>query len=158
MSSGSIFQMHGGRMRDCSASAQRRIVSGGCVHLNQANATLLHTTLDGCTASSVSKEAHGGGVAMIGGAFKYVLCHHTIKEYQGEMGVLAFTFWVELFVGAMLCPWAILNGEAQKLMFETEQPFADWALLWFTGAYGGVRVGPTRERYPRCEHGRGLRA
>lgn len=78
-------------------------------------------------------------VAMIGGAFKYVLCHHTIKEYQGQMGVLAFTFWVELFVGAMLTPWAIMNGEAEKLMY-TEQSTSAWALLWFTGAFGGVRV------------------
>jgi len=78
-------------------------------------------------------------VAMVGGAFKYVLCHHTIREYQGQMGVLAFTFWVELFVGVMLTPWAILSGEAHKLM-TTEQPTSAWALLWFTGAFGGVRV------------------
>ena len=30
-------------------------------------------------------------------------------------GVLAFTFWVEVFVGFMLLPWAILNGEALQL-------------------------------------------
>jgi len=79
-------------------------------------------------------------VAMIGGAFKYVLCHATIKTYQQEMGVLAFTFWVECFVGLMLLPWAVLNGEAYKLLFETEQSAYEWALLWFTGAFGGVRV------------------
>jgi hypothetical protein len=79
-------------------------------------------------------------VAMVGGAFKYVLCHKAIKDFREEMGVLAFTFWVELFVGAMLTPWALLNGEAHKLMFETEQSAGEWALLWFTGAFGGVRV------------------
>ena len=92
--------------------------------------------------SEVGSQAFGAimmVVAMIGGAFKYVLCHHTIKEYQGQMGVLAFTFWVELFVGAMLTPWAIMSGEAEKLMY-TEQSNSAWALLWFTGAFGGVRV------------------
>lgn len=79
-------------------------------------------------------------VAMIGGAFKYVLCHKAISEFRQEMGVLAFTFWVEIFVGLMLTPWALFNGEAHKLMFETEQPLGDWILLWATGAFGGVRV------------------
>jgi len=78
-------------------------------------------------------------VAMIGGAFKYVLCHHTIKEYQADMGVLAFTFWVEIFTGLMLTPWAILNGEAWTLI-TMDQSASAWALLWFTGAFGGVRI------------------
>jgi len=33
-----------------------------------------------------------------------------------------------------------MGGEAYKLMFETEQSTGEWALLWFTGAFGGVRV------------------
>ena len=79
-------------------------------------------------------------VAMIGGAFKYVLCHKAISEYRSQMGVLAFTFWVETFVGLMLLPWAIANGEARQLLFETHQSWSAWALLWGTGAFGGVRV------------------
>lgn len=78
-------------------------------------------------------------VAMLGGAFKYVLCHATIREFRGEMGIPLFTFWVEIGIGLMLAPWAILNGEAALLIF-TPQPMSAWALLWFTGAFGGVRV------------------
>ena len=79
-------------------------------------------------------------VAMVGGAFKYVLCHKAIKDFQQEMGVLTFTFWVEAFVGLMLTPWAVLNGEAYKLAFETDNTMGGWMLLWFTGAFGGVRI------------------
>ena len=56
-----------------------------------------------------------------------------------DLGVLAFTFWVEIFVTVMLTPWAVLNGEAATLLYGGFSP-RDWALLWFTGAYGGVRV------------------
>ena len=34
-------------------------------------------------------------LAVISGAFKYVLAHKVIKEYRHSMGTLAFTFWVE---------------------------------------------------------------
>eukprot|EP00966_Prymnesium_polylepis_P089624 2075356-Prymnesium_polylepis.1 len=40
----------------------------------------------------------------------------------------------------MLTPWAILNGEAKALLFGTATSLKDWALLWFTAAYGGVRI------------------
>ena len=43
------------------------------------------------------------------------------------------------FIDLMYQHWK-LYGEAQKLMFETEQPMADWALLWFTGAFGGGEI------------------
>jgi len=78
-------------------------------------------------------------VAMVGGAFKYVLCHKAIKEFREEMGVLGFTFWVETFVGLMLLPWAVLNGEAYA-MATSGSTLGEWALLWFTAAFGGVRV------------------
>uniref|UniRef100_A0A7S2JN33 EamA domain-containing protein n=1 Tax=Haptolina brevifila TaxID=156173 RepID=A0A7S2JN33_9EUKA len=78
-------------------------------------------------------------VAMVGGAFKYVLCHKAIKDFREQMGVLAFTFWVEVFVGLMLLPWAVINGEVYK-MVTTDQNIADWVLLWFTAAFGGVRI------------------
>jgi len=78
-------------------------------------------------------------VAMVGGAFKYVLCHKAIGDFRKEMGVLSFTFWIETFVGLMLLPWAIANGEAYRMMTEEQTPAA-WALVWFTGAFGGVRV------------------
>ena len=77
--------------------------------------------------------------AVVGGAFKYVLAHAMIHSYKKSLGTIAFTFWVEIFVGLMLTPWAVLNGEANALI---TGPYtrADWALLLFTAAYGGVRI------------------
>ena len=77
--------------------------------------------------------------AVVAGAFKYVLAHAMIKEYKASLGTLAFTFWIEVFAGLLLLPWACFNGEAERLMFGTSSP-SDWALLSFTAAYGGVRI------------------
>lgn len=93
--------------------------------------------------SEAGSQTYGGVMmllAVVGGAFKYVLCHKMIKEFQEQMGVLAFTFWVEIFVGSMLLPWALLNGEARKMIFETENTAAQWAGMWVVAAIGGVRV------------------
>lgn len=80
-------------------------------------------------------------IAVIGGAFKYVLARAMIQKFRDDLGVLSFTFWVEVIVGLMLTPFAVLNGEASKLIYGGEAATAtDWALLWFTGAYGGVRI------------------
>lgn len=78
-------------------------------------------------------------VAVVSGAFKYVMAHQMIRAFREDLGVLAFTFWVELFVTIMLTPWAVLNGEAEMLLYG-DFSVKDWALLWFTGAYGGVRI------------------
>jgi drug/metabolite transporter (DMT)-like permease len=79
--------------------------------------------------------------AVIAGAFKYVLAHSIIKQYKNQMGTLAFTFWVEIFVGFMLIPWAYFNGELQLLFWgDAVQTTSDWLLLCFTAAYGGVRI------------------
>ena len=56
-------------------------------------------------------------VAVISGAFKYVMAHAIIRNFREDMGVLAFTFWVEVLVALMLSPWAYLNGEAYELIF-----------------------------------------
>lgn len=78
-------------------------------------------------------------VAVVAGAFKYVLAHALIKEYRQSLGTLSFTFWVEIIVGLMLVPWAVASGEAVALL---TNPYsrADWTLLMFTAAYGGVRI------------------
>lgn len=79
--------------------------------------------------------------AVVSGAFKYVMAHKMIRTFRDDLGTLAFTFWVEVLVAVMLTPWAILNGEAEMLIFGGAASSAtDWALLWFTGAYGGVRI------------------
>ena len=92
--------------------------------------------------SAAGSQLFGSGmmlIAMLGGAFKYVLCHAAIKEFQAELGVLGFTFWVEVVVALLLAPWALLNGELAR-MFAEERSAGGWALLLFAGAFGGVRV------------------
>ena len=79
-------------------------------------------------------------IAVISGAFKYVFAHATIKRYRNELGVLAFTFWVEVFVGVMLLPWALLDGEMRALVSDADRSLGDWILLWAAAAYGGVRI------------------
>ena len=80
-------------------------------------------------------------VAVVSGAFKYVMAHAMIRDFRDDLGVLAFTFWIDILVALMLAPWAILNGEAERLIFGgAVSSTTDWGLLWFTGAYGGVRI------------------
>ena len=45
-------------------------------------------------------------VAVVSGAFKYVMAHAMIRSFRDDLGVLAFTFWVEAIVSVMLTPWA----------------------------------------------------
>ena len=78
-------------------------------------------------------------LAVVAGAFKYVMAHSMIRTFRESLGVLAFTFWVEIFVAIILAPWAYLNGEAEELIYGNYSG-RDWALLWFTGVYGGVRI------------------
>ena len=80
-------------------------------------------------------------LAVISGAFKYVLAHKVIKDCRHSMGTLAFTFWVEVIVGVVLLPWALLNGELYKLATgEEASTVGEWVLLLLTAAYGGVRI------------------
>ena len=34
------------------------------------------------------------------------MAHKMVNDFRKDLGVLAFTFWVEVFVGLMLTPWA----------------------------------------------------
>ena len=79
-------------------------------------------------------------LAIFAGAFKYVLAHRMITTYKKELGTLSFLFWVESFVAILLTPWAIGNGEAAQLIAGARRPLGDWLLLYFTAAFGGVRV------------------
>lgn len=78
--------------------------------------------------------------AVFAGAFKYVLAHKMVTTYKNELGTLSFLFWVECFVAALLTPWAVANGEMSAMLFDADRPLSQWLLLYFTAAYGGVRV------------------
>lgn len=77
--------------------------------------------------------------AVIFGALKYVIAHKMIKRYKNEMGVLGFTFWMEVFSTLLLFPWAIVNGEMAMLVL-TPRSFDQWLMLVGISAFGGVRV------------------
>jgi drug/metabolite transporter (DMT)-like permease len=79
-------------------------------------------------------------LAIFAGAFKYVLAHKMITTYKKELGTLSFLFWVEIFVAILLFPWAIGNGEAAQLIAGEHRTLREWLLLYFTAAFGGVRV------------------
>ena len=99
------------------------------------------TTLGSSSYDSTPLGVLAMTLAVIAGAFKYVLAHAIIKKYKNTLGTFAFTFWVEVFVAIMLTPWAVLNGEAEELLIgEWAHSSNDWALLSFTAAYGGVRI------------------
>lgn len=97
---------------------------------------------------STSLEATPGGVlfmiaAVFAGAWKYVLAHQVITGFRREYGTLAFLFWVEWITAVILAPWAFANGEARALVEAAvfnAYTRADWALLFGTAAYGGVRI------------------
>ena len=74
-------------------------------------------------------------LSTVAGALKYVLAHSAIKRYKNSMGVLGFTFWMEVFA-LLLVPWSVINGEARLVWVST----TNWGLLVGTGAFGGVRV------------------
>ena len=45
--------------------------------------------------------------AVISGAFKYVMAHAMIKKYKDSLGVLAFTFWVEVRPWRLAVPYLL---------------------------------------------------
>jgi hypothetical protein len=75
-------------------------------------------------------------LSVIAGALKYVLAHSTIIRYKEKMGVIGFTFWIEVFATACILPWSIANGEIKVLI----QNSSSWMLLLGTAAFGGVRI------------------
>lgn len=76
-------------------------------------------------------------LSVMAGAVKNVVAHDVIGSAKHSMGILAFTWWVELFVGLLLLPWSLWYGEAALLLRATEQMRL---LTVFTAAYGGVRI------------------
>lgn len=81
-------------------------------------------------------------VAVVSGAFKFVLAHDAIRKYKTSMGVLGFTFWLEIVSIGFLAPWALANGE-MRLLWEritTSSSPQQSLLLLGTAAFGGVRI------------------
>ena len=89
---------------------------------------------------SVESETFYGTVmltfSILAGALKYVLAHAAIKRYKEDMGVLGFTFWMEVVAFIVLLPWSIVNGDVTTVWASG----ANWALLIGNGAFGGVRI------------------
>jgi drug/metabolite transporter (DMT)-like permease len=75
-------------------------------------------------------------LSIVAGAFKYVLAHSAMARFKEDMGVIGFTFWMEVFATIFILPWSIANGEGALLM----EHGSSWVLLIGTAAFGGVRI------------------
>lgn len=75
-------------------------------------------------------------LSIVAGAFKFVLAHSAMARFKEDMGVMGFTFWMEVFATIFILPWSIANGEASLLM----EHASSWVLLISTAAFGGVRI------------------
>jgi drug/metabolite transporter (DMT)-like permease len=76
-------------------------------------------------------------IAVISGSLKNVFAHSIISNSKKNMGMISFTFWIELIVGFLLLPWSINTGELETLVN------IDWdmyTLVILTALYGGVRI------------------
>ena len=75
-------------------------------------------------------------LSVFAGALKYVLAHSAMARFKQDMGVMGFTFWMEVFATIFILPWSIVNGEISVLM----EHASSWVLLVGTSAFGGVRI------------------
>jgi drug/metabolite transporter (DMT)-like permease len=75
-------------------------------------------------------------LSIVAGAFKYVLAHSAMARFKEDMGVVGFTFWMEVFATIFILPWSIANGEASLLL----EHASSWVMLIGTAAFGGVRI------------------
>lgn len=75
-------------------------------------------------------------LSIVAGALKYVLAHSAMTRFKQDMGVMGFTFWMEVFATILILPWSIANDEISILM----EHASSWGLLLGTSAFGGVRI------------------
>ena len=76
-------------------------------------------------------------LAVISGAFKAVFAHEIINHAKKSMGVIQFTFWIEVICGGLLFPWCFSGGEMP--LFLSSSSFQIGMLL-LVALYGGVRI------------------
>ena len=74
-------------------------------------------------------------LSIVAGALKYVLAHSAMARFKQDMGVMGFTFWMEVFATILILPWSIASREISILM----EHASSWGLLLGTSAFGGVR-------------------
>lgn len=76
-------------------------------------------------------------LAVISGSFKAVFAHDIISSAKKSMGVVQFTFWIEIICGGLLLPWCFSTGELP--IFVSSSPF-QIGMLFLVALYGGVRI------------------
>ena len=64
-------------------------------------------------------------LSIVAGALKYVLAHSAMAQFKKTMGIMGFTFWMEVFATIFILPWAVANGEVAVLM----EHASSWMLL-----------------------------
>ena len=76
-------------------------------------------------------------LAVVSGAFKAVFAHEIISNAKKTMGIIQFTFWIEVICGGLLFPWCF-SGDELPLFLSTSS-FQKWMFL-LVALYGGVRI------------------
>lgn len=77
------------------------------------------------------------GLAVVTGALKNIFAHNLIKESKTSMGVISFTFWIEIACAVLIFPWTITTRELYK-MADLDPSF--YPGTFGVALYGGVRV------------------
>lgn len=76
-------------------------------------------------------------LAVTTGAFKNVFAHKIISNVKKEMGILSFTFWIEIICSILLLPWAVMSTEVETFIKIDVQTLL---MTFVVALYGGVRI------------------
>lgn len=93
----------------------------------------------------------GGDTALLGliymslgvlaSAIKVVYLYKTIKSVEQRMGMVSFLFWLDLFMLAVLAPWAVANGETSRAAgWRHRGSGVAWTVVLFVCLMGGLRA------------------
>lgn len=118
---------------------------GGAMHTTGTYASLLLIVIGAELARSGSCAADANvygitfmALALVASAVKYVIMKDTVRSFKAALSPLGLLFWMEAGIGAILLPWALLNGELRMLI--TTTPADKWPMLLASALLGGLRT------------------
>tara|TARA_B110000008_G_C16923370_1_gene545716 strand:- start:587 stop:1273 length:687 start_codon:yes stop_codon:yes gene_type:complete len=75
--------------------------------------------------------------ALITGALKNIFAHSIIKNSRSLMGILSFTFWIEIICSTILLPWSLLSEELFSML---DLDSYMYPAIFVVALMGGVRI------------------
>lgn len=76
-------------------------------------------------------------LAVISGSLKNVFAHHVISNVKNEMGILSFTYWIEIICAGILIPWCFIGTELDIFLHAEKRMMAITVIV---ALYGGIRI------------------